>query len=104
MQMKDPLGHGSNAGAHSQGIQGKVPRLTRAHFEHIAETLRSSNADDAKISAVISQLKLTNPGFNADRFRAAVKGDSKGQGRKSRASSRANAATRAGNFVKKLGV
>lgn len=99
--MKDPLGHGSNAGEHSTGIQGKVPRLTRAHFEHIAEGLKG--ASEEKITAVISRLKLTNPQFNADRFRAAVMGDSKGQGLKSRASSRANAATRAGNFAKRSG-
>lgn len=102
--MKDRLGHGSNAGEHASGIQGKVPRLTRAHFEHIAEQLRSSNASPDKVTSVISQLKLTNPGFNADRFRAAVMGDSKGQGLKSRASSKANAATRATNFGKKIGV
>lgn len=99
--MKDPLGHGSNAGTHSTGIQGKVPRLTRAHFEHIAEGLRG--ASDEKIASVVSQLKLTNPNFNAERFTAAVKGDSKGQGLKSRASSRANAAKRAGNFAKRSG-
>lgn len=99
--MKDPLGHGSNAGEHSTGIQQRVPKLTRAHFEHIAESLRG--ADDAKIASVVSQLKLTNPNFNAARFTAAVKGDTKGQGLKSRASSRANAASRAANFAKKRG-
>jgi hypothetical protein len=101
--MKDALGHGSNPGTHSTGIVKLPKKLNRAHFEQIAENLRSSGADDAKIASMAAQLATTNPGFNRERFIAAVKGDSKGQGLKSRASSRANAAKRAHSVYSRLG-
>lgn len=113
--MKDRLGHGSNAGEHASGIQKSVPRLTRAHFEHIAEQLLATKPRDesdraaneafsARLSAAADKLSGTNPGFNRNRFIAAASGNVKGQGLKSRASSKANASKRAQNFGKKQGL
>ena len=100
--MKDALGHGSDAGAHSLGITNLPKKLNRAHFELIAEHLRNTKASPEQVAAAAAHLAMTNPGFNAARFTAAVNGDSKGQGLKSRASSRSNAAKTAANVIKKL--
>jgi len=111
---KDALGHGSNPqGTHSATI-AKLPKMGRAHFEQIAANLLASKPADesnrsaneafsARLSAAADKLATTNPGFNRNRFIAAASGNVKGQGRKSRASSRANAAGKANRVFAKGG-
>jgi hypothetical protein len=78
--MKDALGHGSNAGLHSAGVQA-TPQLQRRHFEAIAAELKSapdagSPAHSARVSAMADKLATTNPGFRRDFFiKAATGGD-----------------------------
>lgn len=104
--MKDALGHGSNPhGTHSEGILQSLPkRLTRAHFELIAESLRAEAPKDpndqaahaaysARISAAADRLAQTNPAFDRGRFISAVAG--KSSGLRSRAKSRDNASKKA---------
>src|ERR1035437_9522820 len=74
--MKDQLGHGSEAGAHSAKIQA-TPQLQRRHFEAIATDLK--NAPDAgspahaqRVSDMANKLSTTNPGFRRDFFVAAA--------------------------------
>ena len=74
--MKDQLGHGSEAGAHTQGVQA-TPQLERRHFEAIAADLK--NAPDAgspahaqRVSDMANKLSTTNPGFRRDFFVAAA--------------------------------
>src|ERR1035437_6115493 len=73
--MKDQLGHGSEAGAHSAKIQA-TPQLQRRHFEAIAADLK--NAPDAgspahaqRVSDMADRLSTTNPGFKRSFFVAA---------------------------------
>lgn len=81
--MKDPLGHGSNAGLHSQGIL-KTPQLQRRHFEAMAAELKAKGASPDEVNAVASKLAMTNPGFRRDFFVAAsTGGDYKSRGRNS---------------------
>lgn len=74
--MKDQLGHGSEAGAHSAKIQA-TPQLQRRHFEAIAADLK--NAPDAgspahaqRVSDMADRLSTTNPGFRRSFFVAAA--------------------------------
>lgn len=74
--MKDQLGHGSDAGAHSSGIQ-KTPKLQRRHFEAMAAELKAapdagSPAHAQRVNDVANKLATTNPGFRRDFFVAAV--------------------------------
>ena len=76
--MKDALGHGSNAGAHSSGIQA-TPKLQRRHFEAIAAELKSapdagSPAHAKRVSDMADKLATTNPGFRRDFFITAASG------------------------------
>lgn len=102
--MKDPHGHGSNAGTHSAGIKKQVPTMNRAHFELIAENLRSgyngdAGAHAARVAAAADDLAKTNPNFNRARFTAAATpGSTPVKGAKSRASSRANASLKAHRY------
>lgn len=111
--MKDALGHGSNPGTHAAGIANLPKKLTRAHFEQIAENLlktkpadesdRAANAAfSARLTAAADHLSTTNPGFNRNRFIAAASGNVKGSGLRSRASSRANASKKANNVYDRL--
>lgn len=81
--MKDALGHGSTAGVHSAGINNLPAKMTKAHFQVIAQMLRDSapgadaspadHADHAaKVAAYADKLSTTNPGFNRQRFTDAV--------------------------------
>lgn len=91
MPMKDALGHGSNAnGAHSVQINNLPAKMGRAHFEVIANMLKSGKpADNASTAEhTADKLATTNPGFNRQRFIEAAAG--KGNNR-SRQSSRDNA-------------
>lgn len=100
--MKDALGHGSNAnGLHSATINELPAKMTKAHFQVIAQRLQSAhpgaNASPealAEHSALISQyadrLALSNPRFDRQRFIEAVSG--KGVRMSSRQSSLDNAA------------
>jgi len=73
--MKDALGHGSNTGAHSGGVQA-TPKLQRRHFEAIAAELKGRNAPEAEVHAMADKLATTNPGFRRDFFvKAATGGD-----------------------------
>src|SRR6266403_1538843 len=93
--MKDSLGHGSNAGAHSAGVKN-TPKLQRRHFESIAADLRAQapqgpaknfvdpndprnpqsnaawDAHHARVNAMADKLATTNPGFRRDFFVAAA--------------------------------
>lgn len=111
--MKDAKGHGSDAGLHAAGISGLPKKLTRAHFEQIAENLlktkpadesdRAANeAFSARLSAAADHLATTNPGFNRNRFIAAASGNIKGSGLRSKASSRTNASKKANNVYDRL--
>src|SRR4051794_29841380 len=98
--MKDAGGHGSNAGAHTAGIQNLAVtgKLQRRHFEAIAAELRAQapsgkaknfidpndprnpqsnaawDAFHAKVNAMADKLATTNPGFRRDFFVAAATG------------------------------
>jgi hypothetical protein len=89
--MKDALGHGSDTGTHSQGVQA-TPKLQRRHFEAIAAELRAapdagSPAHAQRVSEAASKLAMTNPGFRRDFFvKAATPGgdyNNKSRGRTS---------------------
>jgi len=93
--MKDAKGHGSNAGAHSGGVQ-KTPQLQRRHFEAIAADLKAKNASPDEVHAMADKLATTNPGFRRDFFVAAATGGNyrfKGPGAKAEA-----VAKKAGSF------
>jgi hypothetical protein len=96
---KDALGHGSDGnGAHSGAINKLPAKMTKAHFEVIAQNLRESHATPDQINEMAGRLALTNPGFNRDRFVAAVTTGAVKMG--SRASSKANAAAKLGRMNK----
>lgn len=83
--MKDALGHGSNAGAHTTGVQ-KTPKLQRRHFEEIAAQLRSapdagSPAHAQRVSDMADRLATTNPGFRRDYFVSAATGSKMANGK-----------------------
>jgi hypothetical protein len=85
--MKDPLGHGSNAGAHAAGTVS-TPKLQRRHFEAIAADLKAKNASPDEVKAMADKLATTNPGFRRDFFVAAATGGDyrfKGPGKNSAA-------------------
>jgi len=95
--MKDAKGHGSNAGAHSGGVQ-KTPQLQRRHFEAIAADLKAKNASPDEVHAMADKLATTNPGFRRDFFVAAATGGNyrfKGPGKNAAAVSRKIAKTKA---------
>lgn len=71
--MKDPLGHGSNAGVHAGGTV-KTPKLQRRHFEAIAADLKAKSASPDEVKAMADKLATTNPGFRRDFFVAAATG------------------------------
>jgi hypothetical protein len=83
--MKDALGHGSEqrGGVHSTPINNLPAKMTKAHFQIIAQMLRDSapGADAseeekaghmATVNAYAAKLATTNPGFNRQRFMDAV--------------------------------
>jgi hypothetical protein len=98
--MKDAKGHGSDTkGTHAEMINNLPGKMNRAHFEVIANMLKSEKpADDAptaehtafqtKLSAYADKLATTNPGFNRQRFIEAAVGK---VNPRSRQSSRDNA-------------
>jgi hypothetical protein len=108
--MKDPLGHGSDAGIHSSGIQ-KTPQLQRRHFEAIAAELKSApdagSPEHAKrVNDMADKLSTTNPGFRRDFFvKAATGGDYrfKGPGNNAAAVSKKAAKFNGGHFAGGLG-
>lgn len=90
---KDAKGHGSDGnGAHSGAINNLPAKMTRAHFEQIAATLRAQapqgaaksfvdpndprnpqsnaawDAHNARVNAMADHLATTNPGFRRDLF------------------------------------
>lgn len=88
---KDALGHGSDGnGAHSGQINKLPSKMTKAHFEVIAQQLREAKATPEQVADMASRLATTNPGFNRDRFIAAVTSGTVTMG--SRQSSKDNAA------------
>lgn len=70
---KDALGHGSDSnGSHSGAINNLPAKMTKAHFEVIAQQLRAAKASPEEVNAMAARLATTNPGFNAKRFADAV--------------------------------
>jgi hypothetical protein len=97
---KDALGHGSESGGgtHAAAIAALPAKMTKAHFEVIAQQLREAKASPEEVSAMASRLAMTNPGFNAQRFSDAVNTGTVKMG--SRASSKANASAQLGRMNK----
>jgi PBP1b-binding outer membrane lipoprotein LpoB len=96
---KDAQGHGSDGkGAHSGTIDKLPSKMTKAHFEVIAQQLRDAKASPEQVTAMAARLATTNPGFNAQRFADAVNSGTVKMG--SRASSKANASTQLGRMNK----
>lgn len=100
--MKDAKGHGSDAGVHSAQINALPAKMTKAHFQVIAERLRSAQpganatpeehaAHAALVGQYADKLATTNPGFNRQRFMEAIGGKVT---KTSRASSLSNAAAK----------
>lgn len=122
--MKDALGHGSEAnGAHSMQINNLPAKMTRAHFEQIAASLRAQapqgkagnfvdpndprnpqsnaawDAHNARVSAMADHLATTNPGFRRDLFVKASQPGTAYKDRSTRTITKTNAAKKLKRFT-----
>ena len=56
------------------------PKMTRQHFQLIADVLKDNNAPGPLVQAFVYALERTNPGFDASRFlQAATSGGDAGE-------------------------
>lgn len=122
---KDALGHGSDSnGTHSGAINKLPAKMTRAHFEQIAASLRAQapqgkagdfvdpndprnpqsnaawDAHNARVSAMADHLATTNPGFRRDLFVKASQPNTSYKDRSTRNVTKTNASKKLASFNK----